>query len=253
MTTISSDPGPAGAPDPGQDGPDSGMALPPGGQGSPARPGADRPDQLAGADAAGATPPSPATRRPRRPRRRRLAIWISAAAAVVVAVLIAVLASAGPADEQLVDSPLLGRAAPELHGSAILNGPAGGGPVQLATYRGKWVLVNFAASWCVPCQEEMPQLLLFAQQHRASGNAAILTVADDPGDIANLRRFLQERSVGWPAVDDSQAPVDWGVGQLPDSYVVDPEGTVVAEVEGQVDASDLDALIAKYTPTTAGP
>ncbi|MBO0694379.1 MAG: TlpA family protein disulfide reductase [Acidimicrobiaceae bacterium] len=192
---------------------------------------------------------SPVPRRPRSaPRRRkRLAVWISLAAAVVVAVLIAFLASAKPSSEQLVNSPLLGKAAPTLHGSAILNGPAGGGPVRLSTYRGRWVLVNFAASWCVPCAQEMPQLLLFARQHAASGNATILTVADDQGDIANLRQFLRARSASWPAVDDSNATVNWGVGQLPNSYMVDPAGTVVAEVEGGVNASQLDALIAKYS------
>jgi cytochrome c biogenesis protein CcmG, thiol:disulfide interchange protein DsbE len=169
------------------------------------------------------------------------------AAAVLAAVLIAVLASAKPTSEQLVNSPLLGKPAPELHGSAILNGPVGGGPVTLSADAGKWVLVNFAASWCVPCAEEMPQLLLFAHQHAVSGNATIITVADDPGDIANLRQFLRVRSVGWPAVDDSSAPVDWGVGQLPDSYVVDPGGTVVAEVEGQVNAANLDTFIAEHS------
>lgn len=200
-----------------------------------------------GPEPLGAPVPQPAPRGTRR-RRKRLAVWISLAAAVLAAILIAVLASAKPSSEQLVNSPLLGKAAPELDGSAILNGPAGGGPVNLSTYRGKWVLVNFAASWCVPCAQEMPQLLLFARQHAASGNATILTVADDQGDIANLRQFLRVRSVGWPAVDDAAAPVNWGVGQLPDSYVVDPEGIVIAEVEGGVNAAELDTLIAKYTP-----
>lgn len=200
-----------------------------------------------GPEPLGVPVPAPAPRGARH-RRRRLAVWISLAAAVLVAVLIAVLASAKPSSEQLVNSPLLGKAAPSLDGSAILNGPVGGGPVKLSAYRGKWVLVNFAASWCVPCAQEMPQLLLFAHQHAASGNATILTVADDQGDIANLRQFLRVRSVGWPAVDDASATVNWGVGQLPDSYVVDPQGTVVAEVEGGVNAAELDAFIAKYTP-----
>jgi cytochrome c biogenesis protein CcmG/thiol:disulfide interchange protein DsbE len=204
---------------------------------APDAPATDRTEAARRPDALGAP----------RPRRRRTAIWLAAGAAAVVAVLIAVLASAGPSSEQLVNSPLLGKPAPELQGSAIVNGPAGGGLVHLSAYRGKWVLVNFAASWCVPCAQEMPQLLLFARQHQAAGNAAILTVADDPSDIGNLRHFLQARAVGWPALDDANAPVDWGVGQLPDSYVVDPQGVVVAEIEGQVDAAQVDALIAKYT------
>jgi cytochrome c biogenesis protein CcmG, thiol:disulfide interchange protein DsbE len=231
MTTLSSDPG-AASPDP---------------RGS----SSDADDEL---DELGAPLPAPGgtPKVGRRPRRRRLALWISLAAGAVVAVLIAVLAAAGPSSEQLTQSPLLGKPAPELHGRALLNGPAGGGPVNLSSYRGKWVLVNFAASWCVPCQEEMPQLLLFAKQHQASGNAAIVTVQFDPSDGANLTHFLKVRSVGWTAVDDPNAPVDWGVGALPDSYVVDPEGTVIAEVEGQANAADLDALVKKYSPGASG-
>jgi len=184
-------------------------------------------------------------------RRRRVGLWLCVALALAVAVLIAVLASSKPASEVLTDSPLLGKQAPPISGRAILNGPTGGRPVQLSADRGKWVLVNFAASWCVPCQEEMPQLLLFAKQHRAAGNATILTVADDESDVGNLRRFLEERSVTWPAVDDSSAPVRWGIGQLPQSFLVDPQGLVVAVVEGQANAADLDALITKLSPSTA--
>jgi thiol-disulfide isomerase/thioredoxin len=131
-------------------------------------------------------------------RRRRLALWVSLGVGVIVAVLIAVLATSGQASEQLTNSPLLGKPAPELHGRALLNGPPGGGQVRLSSYSGKWVLVNFAASWCVPCQEEMPQLLLFAKQH-ASGDATILTVQFDQSDGTNLKHFLQARSVGRPS------------------------------------------------------
>jgi cytochrome c biogenesis protein CcmG, thiol:disulfide interchange protein DsbE len=189
---------------------------------------------------------------PNRPRsrRKRFALWCALGVGAAVAVLIAVLATSGQASEQLTNSPLLGKPAPALSGKALLNGPSGGGPVQLSSYLGKWVLVNFAASWCVPCQEEMPQLLLFAKQHQAARNATIVTVQFDPTDGSNLKHFLKVRGVGWAAVDDPSAPVGWGVGALPDSYVVDPEGTVVAEVEGQANAANLDALINKYSPAT---
>jgi cytochrome c biogenesis protein CcmG/thiol:disulfide interchange protein DsbE len=203
-------------------------------------------DSDGGAGSSGGAPDDlvPGSGRP----RRRLALWLSLGALVLVAVLIAVLASSKPAAEVLTNSPLLGKTAPQISGSAILNGPAGGGPVQLSADRGKWVLVNFAASWCVPCQEEMPQLLLFAKQHAAAHDATILTVAYDQNDIGNLRRFLQERSVTWPTVNESSAKITWGVGQLPQSFLVDPRGSVVAVVEGQADAADLDALITKYSP-----
>lgn len=195
------------------------------------------------------SPPSVGGRRP----RRRMAIWISAAVAIVLAVFIAVLASANQASQQLAQSPLLGKVAPPLHGSALLNGPARGAQIRLADDRGKWVLVNFAASWCVPCQEEIPQLLLFAQQHRKVGNAAIVTVAYDSTQLSAFTTFLRARSVTWPAVDDAQAPVDWGVTGLPDSYLVNPAGVVIAKIEGGVVASQLDSLITKYSPAATGP
>jgi cytochrome c biogenesis protein CcmG/thiol:disulfide interchange protein DsbE len=186
--------------------------------------------------------------------RRRMALWLSLGALVLVGVLIAVLATSQPAAEVLTQSPLLGKPAPQISGPAMLNGPAGGGPVQLSAHRGQWVLVNFAASWCVPCQEEMPQLLLFAKQHAASRDATILTVAYDPNDVGNLRRFLQRRSVTWPTVDQTSAAITWGVRGLPQSFLVDPRGDVVAVVEGQADAADLDALITRYSPqAAAGP
>lgn len=78
--------------------------------------------------------------------------------AVVLAGGITMLALATPSTQGISGSPLVGKPAPPLHGQALLNGPAAGGPVTLASCRGCWALVNFAASWCIPCHQEMPQL-----------------------------------------------------------------------------------------------
>src|SRR6516162_2037946 len=115
--------------------------------------------------------------------RPRLVLWISMATAVVVAVLVTVLATSGQARQTSANSPLIGRKAPAIDGRSLLNG---GHTVTLSTLAGKWVLVNFAASWCVPCRGEMPQLLNFAGDHARTDNATILTVAYDEGDVPNL-------------------------------------------------------------------
>jgi cytochrome c biogenesis protein CcmG/thiol:disulfide interchange protein DsbE len=168
-------------------------------------------------------------------------LWISLAMAVALAVLITVLATSGSAGQQNADSPLIGKAAPAIQGPSIVGGP----PVQLSSYAGKWVLVNFAASWCIPCRQETPQLLTFAQDHHQNADATILMVAYDQGDVSDLAAFLRGSHSTWPAVNDGQAVVDYGVGGIPESYLVDPSGTVVAKYDGGVVASQLNAFIAR--------
>lgn len=177
---------------------------------------------------------------PRRRSRSRLVLWISLSVVVVLAVLIAVLASSSPAG-QGVSSPLVGKPAPAISGKAL----GGTGQVNLAQFKGQWVLVNFAASWCVPCRQEMPQLQTFAENGANQGNATILTVPYDEGDVANLEAYLNSQHVTWPKVDDGTAVVAYGVNGIPESYLVDPAGTVVAKYVGGIKASELDGFIAR--------
>jgi cytochrome c biogenesis protein CcmG/thiol:disulfide interchange protein DsbE len=168
-------------------------------------------------------------------------LWISLGVAVALAILVTILATSGSATQQTAHSPLVGRAAPPIKGPSIVGGPA----VALSSLAGKWVLVNFAASWCIPCRQETPQLAAFAQDHRPAGDATILTVAYDEGDVPNLTSFLRSSHSTWPAVNDGQAVVAYGVAGIPESYLVDPAGTVVAKYEGGVVASQLNAFILK--------
>jgi cytochrome c biogenesis protein CcmG/thiol:disulfide interchange protein DsbE len=179
----------------------------------------------------------PAAPVPQRRSRRTVLIWAGAAAAVVAA-LVAVFASSGPASQVVASSPLVGHTAPGIAGPAI----GAKGRVTLSGLAGKWVLVNFAASWCVPCRQEMPQLRAFQQAH-AGGDATVLTVAYDEQDVANLASFLKSGGATWPAVDDGAAVVDYGVGGLPESYLIDPAGTVIAKYVGEVNSAQLDSVI----------
>lgn len=190
-------------------------------------------------------------------RPRRPILWISATVAAVVAVLITVLATSGPATQVNANSPLIGRHAPPLAGPDLLVSPNGsGGPggaaYQLSGPPGHWVLVNFAASWCVPCQQEMPQLLTFAARHSQAGDASIVTVAYQDGDQGALASYFRARHVAWPLIDDSGAKVSYGVTGIPESFLVDPQGTVVTKLVNGVVADQLDKLIAPFNPATAG-
>jgi cytochrome c biogenesis protein CcmG/thiol:disulfide interchange protein DsbE len=75
----------------------------------------------------------------------------------------------------------------------------------------------------------------------------VLGVAYDDGDIPNLTSFLKSRKATWSVVDDGQAVVEYGVSAIPDSFLVDPHGTVVVEYLGGVTAKELDSFIAKAT------
>ena len=175
-------------------------------------------------------------------------LWASLGATVVLAALFAVIVSAQPSSEVQANSPLLGQPAPAISGTGL-----SGGHFSIGQFKSEWVLVNFMATWCDACRQEMPQLLEFSQEHQvgqhqeAGGSAVILTVAYDPTNVAQLRKYLAENGASWPAVNDPSASVAYGVQALPSSFLVAPGGTVVVYIEGQVKASDLDNWMRQAT------
>lgn len=186
---------------------------------------------------AGSSPPYPP---PAGRPRRRIVLWVASAVAVIAAVLVAVLATSGPTGQMSAHSPLIGKAAPPVAGPNLVAPPE---TIRVAGPQGRWVLVNFAASWCVPCQQEMPQLLLFAARHARTGDARIVTVAYQEGDERALASYFRSRHAAWPVIDDNQAKVSYGVTGIPESYLIDPQGRVVAKVVDGVVADQIDALI----------
>jgi thiol-disulfide isomerase/thioredoxin len=184
-------------------------------------------------------------------RRRRTVLYATLAVALIVATLIGVIASSQPSSQVASRTPLLGRAAPPVSGPSI-GGPRPHGAVavgrySLSQFRREWVLVNFMATWCPPCQAEMPQLLRFSRQHAKSEDATVLTVAYDPSDVSALRKYLSARGADWPAVDDPAASVPYGVTGLPSSFLVAPGGIVYAYVVGAVTAGELDQWVKQGT------
>lgn len=182
-----------------------------------------------------------------RKRPRRTVLIIASAAIVVVGVLVAIIASAPPAASVDSRSQLLGKHAPAVSGPGLE-----GGHFRLAGFRGEWVLVNFMASWCVPCQEEMPQLAAFQAEHASAHDATILGVEYDQSDLGNLTSFLRQHHAAWPVVNDSMAKVAYGVSGIPESYLVSPNGVVTAKFFGGITAAKLDAAIASSMASGAG-
>ena len=170
------------------------------------------------------------------PRRGHPARWAAIAVGVVVAVFVVVLATRPQASDVVAPSPLVDRPAPEVEGPGL-----DGETVRLSDLRGRWVVVNFFATWCVPCLREHPELVRFSDRHPAEDVQVLAVVYDDqPEDVA---RFFRERGGEWPVVDDVGAKVDFGVRGVPESFLVDPDGIVRTRLVGGVTADGLDGLL----------
>lgn len=178
------------------------------------------------------------------PRARpRTALWVAIAIGVAIALLVTVLATRDPASTRLVRSPLVGRQAPDISAPTINDD----GRFSLANQRGKWVLVNFFATWCVPCRVEHDDLVRFAAAHADAGDAAVISVvfSDQTSDV---RTFFARRGGDWPVVadDDGAVATAWGVARVPESYLVAPSGFVVGKITGGVKFAFLQAQLAKF-------
>jgi cytochrome c biogenesis protein CcmG/thiol:disulfide interchange protein DsbE len=162
---------------------------------------------------------------------------------VVLAVIIWAVATLGPASDRIADAfPLKGKAAPLIEGDTIA-----GTKLRLGDYQGRWVLVNFMASWCNPCKKEHPELVKFAETHDAMGDAAVISVAANDSE-ADAKAFFAERGGNWPVIVDSDGTwaTKYGMIKLPESYLVSPSGVVVAKFISVITAEAVDGLIAQF-------
>ena len=170
-------------------------------------------------------------------RSRRIAPWIAGGVAIVVFALFIVLMTADTGRQESAASPLIGNVAPDAHG-VLENGT----PFDLSRRKGSWVVLNFFTHNCVPCIREHPELIEFAGRHEAAGDASVVSVVfDDEAD--EVVEFFGENGGDWPVVDGEDVILDWAVAQVPESFLVDPDGVVVARLVGGVTADGLDGLL----------
>jgi thiol-disulfide isomerase/thioredoxin len=123
----------------------------------------------------------------------------------------------------------------------------------VAAHKGKVLLVNFWATWCAPCREEMPQLVKLDATLRSKGFRLVTVSADEPEDQARALQFLQKQAAPAPAYlkhannDDkfiSALDAKW-TGALPASFLYDKSGHKVRSFIGEVSMTDLEAAIRK--------
>ncbi len=144
--------------------------------------------------------------------------------------------SAASAQSPLISEPLLNKPAPEF-ALSDLNGTH----LDLASFRGKVVLLNFWATWCAPCQTEMPTFAQWQRQYGPQGFQVIgISMDDDP---ALARKLTAKLKLNYPSAmgDEKLGELYGGVMGLPLSYLIDRNGIVRAKFQGETDPKIIEA------------
>ncbi|WP_449446323.1 redoxin domain-containing protein [Thermomonas brevis] len=127
-----------------------------------------------------------------------------------------------------------------------------GAAYDLAQQRGKWVIVNYWATWCGPCLQEMPELSALAAMRQY---IAVIGLAYEDTPVEELRAFLKKRPVAYPIapIDVYDPPKDFGAPRgLPTTWLIAPDGTLARKYTGPVTARMLEDDIAGFGGPNAG-
>lgn len=118
-----------------------------------------------------------------------------------------------------------------------------GGNVHLSDYKGKWVLLNFWATWCPPCVEEMPSMEDFSKKFK-SKNMVVLGVSVDRGNPDKVKKFVKQHGITFEIFHDpeSSASNKYGVNSLPSTFVINPKGMIVSQAEGMREWNDPEIV-----------
>lgn len=127
-----------------------------------------------------------------------------------------------------------------------------GAQYDLAAHRGKWVVVNFWATWCKPCVKEMPDLSALDAMR---DHIEVLGLAYDDSEPQDIRAFLEKHPVAYPIaiVDTFDPPKSFATPRgLPTTYLIAPDGKIAKKFMGPISASDIEGAIAAAGGPKAG-
>jgi cytochrome c biogenesis protein CcmG, thiol:disulfide interchange protein DsbE len=147
-------------------------------------------------------------------------------------------------DPRFIASPLPGRAAPDFKLPMLETADS----LELSELRGSVVLVNFWASWCLPCRAEHPILLDGARKYMPQGVRFIGITYNDA--VEDSKRWLQEMGQAFPSLTDTGArtAINYGVAGVPETFIIDKHGVVAFKKFGPITAEELtrqlDSLLA---------
>ena len=123
-----------------------------------------------------------------------------------------------------------------------------GRSIRTADYRGKWLVLNYWATWCPPCLEEIPELVLFHEQHKKD-KAVVIGIAMEQITPQRLKQFMEENFMSYPVVPMvADMPMFGNVSSFPTTYLIDPNGVAVVKHVGAVTADAIEQFINSYVP-----
>ena len=120
---------------------------------------------------------------------------------------------------------------------------------RLSDYKGKWVVVNYWATWCPPCLEEIPELVHFHENHKDK-DGVVLGVNYEQPNLKRLNRFVEDQMINYPILlSDAKMSSIGPVRGLPTTYLVAPDGRIVAKKSGAITADGIESFIEMHKAT----
>lgn len=164
-------------------------------------------------------------------KSKNLVKFVSAAVGVVVAMFFLVLLVAEPDNDTVARSPLLGQPAPAISSRTI-----DGESFVLERRKGSWVVLNFFNSTCVPCINEHPLLVDFAEAESSKPDGAELYTIINDDSSESIRDFFARNGGDWSKVTDDNGAiaVAFGVARVPETWIIDPNGVVRLRITGEL-------------------
>lgn len=134
----------------------------------------------------------------------------------------------------LLAMSLLISAAAQSHAADFSLTDMDGKPHKLSQYKGKWVLINFWATWCPPCLEEIPDLISLHDDKK--NNTVVIGITIDSGSAKQVAAFADNMMISYPIVmgDRKMAAQIGSVDGLPTTYLYNPQGKLVAHQLGPI-------------------